>query len=368
MTHGHAVSLDNLATAPELRLATSTAYNARMPKSVVIRASGSYVPERVMKNQDFTAFLDTSDEWIIERTGIKERHLAAPGQCNSDLALEASKRCLAQAGVDASEIDLIIVGTVTPDTVFPATANWLQGKLNNTKAWSFDINAGCSGFIYSLATANALLQSGHNRYALVVGSEKMTALCDMTNRDHCVLFGDAAACLLLEAVDEKENPQGYGIKTIYTVSDGAAAPSLVQHAGGSNQIPTHQSIAKHLHYIDMDGQVVYKAAVRRMSQSVEEVLKAAGKDAGDIDWFIAHQANARIIEATQRRLKVPAEKVYINVDRYGNTTAATIPLCLDELCHEGKLTPGMQVVLFTFGAGFTWGSCYLVWGSPGAAR
>jgi 3-oxoacyl-[acyl-carrier-protein] synthase III len=357
----------NLVSAIELRLMASASYNAPMPKSVVIRASGSYVPERVMKNQDFTAFLDTSDEWIVERTGIKERHLAAPGQCNSDLALEAAKRCLAQAGVDAAEIDLIIVGTVTPDTVFPATANWLQGKLNNKKAWSFDINAGCSGFVYALTTATSLLQSGHNHYALVVGSEKMTALCDMTNRDHCVLFGDGAACLLLEVVDEKENPQGYGIKTFYTVSDGADAATLVQLAGGSNQIPTPQSIAQHEHYISMDGQAVYKGAVRRMSQSVEEVLKAVGKEAGEIDWFIPHQANARIIEAVQRRLKVPEEKVYINVDRFGNTTAATIPLCLDELSRSGKLTPGMQVVLFTFGAGFTWGSCYLVWGSPGAA-
>jgi 3-oxoacyl-[acyl-carrier-protein] synthase III len=321
-----------------------------------------------MTNDDFTAFLDTSDAWIIERTGIKERHLAAPGQANSDLALEAAKRCLEQAGVDAAEIDLIIVATVTPDTVFPATANWLQGKLKNTKAWSFDVNAGCSGFVYALSVASAVLEAGPNRYALVVGSEKMTTLCDMTNRDHCVLFGDGAACLLLEIVDDAHNPQGFGLKHFFHVSDGTLAPILVQNGGGSNMPPSFTSIAGHQHYISMDGQAVYKGAVRHMSQSVEEVLKLAGKTAAEIDWFIPHQANARIIEAVQRRLKVPEEKVYINVDRYGNTTAATIPLCLDELARQGKLTPGMQVVIFTFGAGFTWGSCYLVWGSPGVSR
>ncbi len=344
------------------------AYNSRMSKSVVVRASGHYVPERVMTNDEFTAFLDTSDAWIIERTGIKERHLAAPGQTNSDLALEAAQLCLKRAGVEAAEIDLIIVATVTPDTVFPATANWLQGKLNNKKAWSFDVNAGCSGFIYALSVATSLLETGRNRYALVVGSEKMTAICDMTNRDHCVLFGDGAACLLLEIVDDAENPHGYGIKHFYHESDGALAPILVQIAGGSNLPPSYTTVAGHQHFISMDGQAVYKGAVRHMSQSVDEVLKLAGKTAQDIDWLIPHQANARIIEAVQRRLKVPEEKVYINVDRFANTTAATIPMCLDELAEQGKLTPGMQLVLFTFGAGFTWGSCYLVWGSPGVAQ
>lgn len=341
------------------------AYNSAMAKSVVVRASGRYVPERVMTNDEFTAFLDTSDAWITERTGIKERHLAAPGQSNSDLALEAVKQCLHKAGVDAAELDLIVVATVTPDTVFPATANWLQGKLQNHKAWSFDINAGCSGYIYALSVATALLEAGRNRYALVVGSEKMTTLCDMTDREHCVLFGDGAACLLLEAVDAADNPQGYGIKQFYHQSDGSLAPILMQVAGGSNVPPSLTSVARHQHYISMDGQAVYKGAVRHMYQAVDEVLKLAGVKAEEVDWFIAHQANARIIEATQRRLKVPEEKVYINVDRFGNTTAATIPMCLDELAENGKLTPGMQVVLFTFGTGFTWGSCYLVWGSPG---
>jgi len=211
-----------------------------------------------------------------------------------------------------------------------------------------------------------LLHSGRNRYALVMGSEKMTTLADFTNREYCVLFGDAAACLLLEAVDDADNPQGYGLRQFYHQADGALAPILLQLGGGSNLPASPVTVAQHLHFISMDGQAVYKAAVRKMYDAVDEVLKLAGKQPEEIDWFIAHQANARIIEATQRRLGVPAEKVYINIQRYGNTTSATIPLCLDELVEHGKLLPGMQVVLFTFGTGFTWGSCYLVWGSPGA--
>jgi len=335
-----------------------------MPIDVVVRAVGRYVPERVMTNQDFAAFLDTTDEWITERTGIKERHFAAPGEWNSDMALHAAKQCLERAGVAAADLDLIIVPTVTPDTPFPATANWLQGKLGNDKAWSFDLNAGCSGYIYALSVASALLEAGRNRYALVMGSERMTALTDYTKREYCVLFGDAAGCLLLEAVDSAQNPQGYGLRQFYHQSDGSLATILLQQAGGSNKPATPLTVARHEHYISMDGQAVYKAAVRLMDRSVTEVLSRAGVELSDIDWFIGHQANARILEATQRRLKVPPEKMYINIQRYGNTTSATIPLCLDELWEAGKLKPGHKVVLFTFGTGFTWGSCYLVWGSP----
>ena len=339
-----------------------------MANSVVVRASGSYAPKRVMTNDEFTAFLDTSDQWISERTGIKERHFAAPGESNSDMALLAAQRCLEKAGVDAGDLDLIICATVTPDTVFPATANWLQAKLGNTLAWSFDINAGCSGYIYALSVATALLQAGRNRYALVMGSEKMSSLADMTNREHCVLFGDAAACMLLEAVPEEKNPAGYGLTHFYHQSDGSLAPVLMQHAGGSNIPASFTSVAQHQHYICMDGQAVYKNAVRRMSQAAEEIVKLAGRQISEVDWFIPHQANSRILEAVQRRLGVPLEKVYINVDRYGNTTAATIPLCIDELTAQGKLAPGTQLVLFTFGTGFTWGACYLVWGTPEVAR
>ncbi len=329
---------------------------------VVVRATGRYLPERVFTNAEFEAFLETSDEWILERTGIKERRMAAPGEHVSDMACKAAKQALEHAGWAADDLDVIIVATVTPDTIFPATAQWVQAKLGNTTAWGFDVSAGCSGYVYALNSAYNMLHAGQHKRALVVGAERMTTLCDFTNRDHCVLFGDAAGCLLLEAVPAEENKEGFGLKDFYLKSDGHLAEVLVQHAGGSNKPPTYATVRDHLHYIDMQGREVYKHAVRRMYESVAELLKQQNLDKGDIDWYIAHQANARIIEGTQRRLDVPMDKVYINVDRYGNTTAATLPMCLDELHVDGKLTTGQKVIIFTFGTGFTWGSCYMIWG------
>ncbi len=333
-----------------------------MQKDVLIRATGRYLPERVFKNEEFSSFLDTNDDWIRERTGISERRFAAPGERASDMALAAAKQCIDRAGIDVDDIGLIILATITPDTVFPATANWLQGKLGSKSAVSFDVNAACSGFLYSLSAATDMLRCGSFKYALVVGVERMSALLDMTNRDHCVLFGDGAGCLLLEGVEPAKNPEGYGIHEFYTKSDGTLANLLMQDSGGSNQPPTFESVLNHEHFISMDGRQVYKNAVRRMFESVTEILERVKVDKEDVDWFVAHQANSRIIEATQKRLKVPEEKVYMNVSRYGNTTAATLPICLDELNTDGKLKPGHKVVLFTFGAGFTWGSSYLVWG------
>lgn len=335
-----------------------------MLKDVIVRSTGRYLPERVVHNEEFSAFLETNDTWITERTGIKERRYAAPGETVSDMGLRAAQQCLERAGVSAEDVDLIVVPTVTPDTIFPATANWLQGKLGNKKAWSFDLNAGCSGYVYALSVVTSLLASGRGRYALVVGAEKMTAISDFTDRTTCVLFGDAAACFLLEAVDPADNPQGFGIRHFYTKSDGALASILLQQAGGSNKPPTYKTVDAHEHFIYMEGQEVYKNAVRRMTESAREVLALAGTDVQDVDYFIPHQANARIIEAVGRMMKVSPEKVYMNVQRYGNTTSATIPLCVDELFCDGKLHDGSKLVLFTFGTGFTWGSCYLVWGSP----
>jgi 3-oxoacyl-[acyl-carrier-protein] synthase-3 len=207
-----------------------------------------------------------------------------------------------------------------------------------------------------------MLRADQHRYALVIGAEKMTALCDMQNRDHCVLFGDGAGALLLEAVEPADNPEGYGIRDFYLLSDGSRAEILHQPAGGSNLPPTHETVDQRLHYIHMDGQAVFKGAVRHMYESVMKVLGKVDVAPADVDWFIAHQANERIIISTQQRLKVPLERVYINVGKYGNTTAATIPICLDELREDGKLAPGQNIVLFTFGTGFTWGSSFLVWG------
>jgi 3-oxoacyl-[acyl-carrier-protein] synthase-3 len=346
-----------------------TAYNPTVQvKDVVVRGTGRYVPERVFSNHEFEAIIDTSDEWITERTGIRERRLAAPGELNSDMALQACRQALERAGVEAQEVGLIVVATVTPDTVFPATANWLQGKLGNFHAWSYDINAACGGFIYALSAVTSLLQTGQARYALVVGAEKMSAILDFTSRETCVLFGDGAAALLLEAVDPAANPQGYGIRDFVLGSDGNLAQILWQPDGGSNSPPTMETLARHGHYVHMQGREVYKHAVRRMNQIVIEVLDKAGVAPGDIDWYVPHQANVRIIQSVQERLGLPMERFYVNIDRYGNTTAATIPLCLDELNEQGKLQPGSKVVLFTFGAGFTWGSCYLVWGNGHATQ
>ncbi len=333
-----------------------------MFKDVIVRSTGHYVPERVLTNQDWEQILDTTDQWITERTGIKERRLAAPGQTNSDMGLQAARQCLERAEVDPADVDVVIVPTVTPDTVFPATANWIQGKLGNKSGWSFDLNAGCSGYVYALNVAYNMLRGGQHRYALVIGTEKMTALADMTNRDHCVLFGDAAAALLLEGVDPADNTEGFGIKDFYLRTDGTLTDILMQQAGGSNKPASYKTVAAHEHFIYMEGQAVFKQAVRHMYEAVIEVLKQVEVDPQEVDWFVAHQANQRIIRSTQQRLKVPEERVYLNVQRYGNTTAATIPLCLDELWVDGKLKPGDKVVLFTFGTGMTWGSTYLVWG------
>lgn len=335
-----------------------------MTYDVVIRATGRYLPERVFTNHEFEAILDTSDEWIVQRTGIRERRLAAPGETNSAMGLAAARQCLERAGLEAGDIDLIIVPTVTPDTPFPATANWLQGKLGNSRAWSFDLNAGCSGFIYGLAVASSLLQNGTARRCLLIGSEKMSALLDFTDRSTCVLFGDGAACLLLEAVDPCENPSSYGIKQFALGTEGEHAEILYQPAGGSSQPPTFQTVAAHDHYVHMAGREVYVHAVRRMEQTIMEVLGKAGLTPQDVAWFIPHQANARIIETINVRMGLPAERFYVNIDRYGNTTSATIPICLDELDQAGKLKAGDKLVLFTFGTGLTWGSCLLTWGQP----
>jgi 3-oxoacyl-[acyl-carrier-protein] synthase-3 len=331
---------------------------------VVIRGTGSYLPERVFSNHEFTAFLDTSDEWIVQRTGIRERRYAAPGEHNSDMAIACVQQCLDRAGVDSDEIDLIIVPTVTPDTPFPATANWVQGKLGNKRAWSFDVNAGCSGFVYGLSVADSLLRSGRSKKCLLIGSEKMSSLCDFTDRATCVLFGDAAACVLLEAVEAENNPERYGIHEFALGSEGEYAEILYQPAGGSSHPPTHKTVLEHGHFAHMTGREVYVHAVRRMEQTILDVVDKGGLKPEDIAWFVPHQANARIIETICQRMGLPPERFYLNIDRYGNTTSATIPLCLDELNVDGKLKPGDKIVMFTFGTGLTWGSCLLTWGGP----
>lgn len=327
-------------------------------KKVVVRDVARYIPEKIVTNADFEKYLDTNDEWIVTRTGIRERHYRAEGESCSTMAVEVGKKLLAQTGVDPAEIGLVLIPTVTPDYVFPATAVIVAAQLGCTNAAGWDIEGACAGFVDALYSAWGILATGDKKYALVIGSEVMTSIADMTDRGTCVLFGDGAAGVLLEAVDESD----YGIKGFYLGSDGSQWPALYQPAGGSVKPASHETVENREHFIKMEGQAVFKQAVRMMRASVEKVLEKTGTPVEDIDYFVGHQANARIIEATRERLKVPPERSYMNIDRYGNTTSASIPICVDELKELGKLKPGTQLVFYTFGAGFVWGAVHIVWG------
>ncbi len=337
---------------------------------VVVAGTGRYLPGEPIPNADLVAELKkldptTNGEWIVERTGVHQRHRAAPDESTSDMALKASLNCLNSSVVDdPNEIDLIVVPTVSGDTTFPATANWLQGKLENTRAWSFDVNAGCSGFVYGLAMVTSLIRSGQSNLALLVGSEKMSELYNPTDRTSYPLAGDGAAAVLLWGV-ERSTDRGIdrpGIHDFYLQSDGQMADLLVRPLGGTSQPLTPENILDPGRFLQMDGKAVYKHAVRRMSESIIEVLRKVKVELSAVDWFIGHQANRRILQAVADKVGVPREKVYSNIEMYANTTSATIPLCLDDLAKSGQLKPGHKVVLFTFGTGFTWGACYLVWG------
>ncbi|MCD6282856.1 ketoacyl-ACP synthase III [bacterium] len=330
-----------------------------MEYDVIIRGTGRYVPERVLTNDDFARIVDTSDEWITARTGIKERHIVVPGETSSHMAEAAVMKALEMAGADPAEVELIIVPTVTPEHVYPATASVIQGRIGAAKAACFDMNAACSSFIYALNTATNFLRVGQYKNALVIGSDVMTSITNYLDRNTCVLFGDAAAVLYLVAEPRSETPRG--IRAFDLGSDGTAVDILYQYAGGSAAPSTPRTALDEGHFVYMEGPEVFKRAVRTMEQTVRDVIAKENVEPLEVDWFLAHQANSRIIQSTQKRLQVPAERVYINIQRYGNTTSASIPLCIDELNEEGKLKPGNKVVLFAFGAGLSWASCYLIW-------
>ena len=337
-------------------------------REVVVAGTGRYLPERGVTNAELVERLkqiapDTTEEWIVEKTGVCQRHVAAPDEHTSDMAFEAAHACLHKAGVDAKDLDLIVVPTVSGDTNFPATANWLQGKLENTKAWAFDVNAGCSGFIYALSAVTALIRARQSDLVLVVGAEKMSALYDPQDRTSYPLAGDGAAALLLQSIGPEDNSKWYGIRGFYLQSDGQMADVLKQPLGGTSEPLTRENIDDPKRYLCMDGPRVYQHAIRRMVESVNGVLDKVHVQKDEVNWFVGHQANGRILEKVAAKLGVPVEKVYININKYANTTSATIPICLDELAESGQLKPGHKVVLFTFGTGFTWGACYLVWGN-----
>jgi 3-oxoacyl-[acyl-carrier-protein] synthase-3 len=302
--------------------------------------------------------VDTTDEWILSRTGIRERRILDADKASSDMGAEAVKKLLAQRGIGADEIDIIIVATITPDMFFPSTGNLIQQKIGATKAWSFDISAACSGFVYALSIASQFIEGGRYSKVVVVGADKMSSITNYKDRNTCILFGDAAGAVLLEPSPDEQT----GLMDYILYADGTGVDYLYLKAGGSKYPASIETIENEWHYLYQDGKAVFKYAVQGMSDVSAEILEKNGLTGKDVKLFVPHQANLRIIDAAAKRMGLDPEKVCINIDRYGNTTAATIPLALSEAYQEGRLQKGDVVVLATFGAGFTWGSCLVRWG------
>ncbi|MDI6802344.1 MAG: beta-ketoacyl-ACP synthase III [Bacteroidota bacterium] len=321
-----------------------------------ITAVAHYVPEKILSNIDLEKMVDTTDEWIKTRTGISERRILENG-ASSDMAAEAINQLLKNRGIGPEEIEIIITATVTPDMMFPPTSTIIQRKVGAKNAWGFDIEAACSGFLYSLIVGAQFIETGNYKKVIVVGSDKMSSITDYTDRNSCILFGDAAAAVLLEPSDN----ENIGILDHIFYSDGTGEDALHMKGGGSLNPPTHETVDKKWHYIYQDGKAVFKVAVMGMADVSEEILKRNNLTGDDIDYFVPHQANLRIIDAAANRMGIDYSKVMINIDKYGNTTAATIPLCLSEWWLAGKLKRGNTVVLASFGAGYTWGSILLKW-------
>jgi 3-oxoacyl-[acyl-carrier-protein] synthase-3 len=332
---------------------------------VKISALGTYVPPRVLTNADLEKLVDTNDQWIMERVGIRERHLVDKGVATSDLAVEAAKKALAERGIPASDLDAIIVATVTPDMMFPATACLVQHKLGAKKVWGFDLSAGCSQFVYALQVGAQFVQTGAHKKVMVIGADVMSSIIDYTDRATCVIFGDGAGAVIVEACDETSggaaDKDSLGLIDFLHEVDGAGGVSLYMPGGGSLHPPSHETVDKKMHYVHQDGAAVFKFAVRKMAEVCDEILKRNGLAGSDLDLFIPHQANLRIIQATADRLKLRPENVVINIDRYGNTTGATIPLAMETARQEGKLKKGSLVLLAAVGAGFTTGATLLRW-------
>jgi len=325
-------------------------------KRAKITALGTYVPPRVMTNADFEKIVETSDEWIVSRTGIRERHVVDKGVATSDLAVEATKRALAERSINANEIEAIIVATVTPDMLFPSTACIVQHKLGIEKVWGFDLSAACSAFVYALQTGAQFVATGAHKKVLVVGADVMSSILDYTDRATCILFGDGAGAVILEASEDCA-----GIIDFEHEVDGSGACALYMPGGGSLNPSTHETVDKKMHFVHQEGQSVFKFAVKKMAEVCETLLLRNNVKASDIDCFIPHQANQRIIKATSERLGLKPESVIINIDRYGNTTAGTIPLAMQTAREEGKLKKGDLVLLASVGAGFTVGATLLRW-------
>ena len=319
----------------------------------VVLGSGGYLPEKVLTNDDLARMVDTSDEWIRQRTGIRERHIAAPGELTSDLAVAAATRALADADIRAGDIDLIVMATSTPDNTFPAAAVTVQEKLGITRGAAFDVQAVCSGFVFGLATADAMLRAGHAETALVIGAETFSRILDWTDRSTCVLFGDGAGAVVLRRRVQSGDNADRGLLTTHLRSDGRYKDKLYVDGG-----PSSTGTVGHLR---MEGREVYKYAVAKIGDVIEDAFAATGFTAADIDWFVPHQANIRIIDSTAKKFGIASEKVIRTVDRHGNTSAASIPLALAEASADGRIKEGDLLLLEAMGGGFTWGSAILRW-------
>ncbi len=326
--------------------------------SVRISGTGSYLPKKVVTNFDLEKIVDTTDEWIVQRTGIRERRYADPDEATSDLAKKASVRALKAANMRPEDLDLIILATITPDTCCPAGANWLQAKLGAPNAVSFDITAACTGFIFALSMAQQYLQNGRHNNALVVAAEVLSRTLNWADRGSCILWGDAAGAAILE-----KSEQGAEVLSVHIHSDGSAGRNLLLPSGGSATTPiTEASVKEGRHFLAMvDANKTFKVAVKRFAESCEEAAAHNGYDISDIDLIIPHQANLRILRAFAERLKVPEDKIFVNIDKYGNSSAATVPVALDEAVRSGRIKPGSKVILTAFGGGLTWGSSLIRW-------
>jgi 3-oxoacyl-[acyl-carrier-protein] synthase-3 len=322
-----------------------------------ISGLSTYLPPRALTNADLEKMIETSDEWILQRTGIRKRHIVDKGVATSDLAAEAARDAIAQAGITPADIDFIVVGTTTPDMMFPSTACLVQDKIGATRAWGFDLGAACSGFTYALTTAASFVRGGSSKHALVIGADVMSSIIDYTDRTTCVLFGDGAGAVV---VSRSQEP-GLGLIDFLHEVDGSGGPALCMPAGGSKLPASHETVDKRQHYVHQDGQTVFRFAVRKNEEICRRLLERNGLTAADIDLFVSHQANKRIIENTAERIGLPPEKVVVNIQEYGNTTAATIPLALHDAVKEGRLKKGDLVLLASVGAGFTVGSVLLRW-------
>jgi 3-oxoacyl-[acyl-carrier-protein] synthase-3 len=323
-----------------------------------ITTTAHYVPKQILTNVDIEKLVETSDEWIQDRTGIKQRHIVSDEEASSDLSTHVAKRLLEKRGIKPDEIDIIIVGTVTPDHLTPSTAAIVQNNISATNAWAFDLSAACSGFLYGLETGSKFIESGKYKKVMVIGVDTMTSILDFKDRETCIIFGDGAGGVILEP--SKSND---GIISSILKTDGSGASSLNVYAGGSRKPASKETIAKREHFIRQDGKKVFKFAVKRMADVSKEILTKNGLNGSDLKLFIPHQANKRIIDATGERCGIPKDRVLINIDKYANTTAGTIPIALNEAVENNLINNGDYILLSAFGSGFTWGSILIKWDS-----